>query len=99
VFDTVPVIPVKEQSEIQKLVLEWVSDDNNKNILYKANGDERYPDFKLYKMIARNVHKHTPKNQLSRPMFQNFVLSSDEDILDMEIDTTIIDIDEIPSYV
>jgi len=99
VFDTVPVIPVKEQSEIQKLVLEWVSDDNNKNILYKANGDERYPDFKLYKMIARNVHKHTPKNQLSRPMFRNFVLSSDEDILDMEIDTTIIDIDEIPSYV
>ena len=99
VFDDVPVIPEKEQSEIQKLILDWVCDDNGKNILYKSNGDERYPNFKLYKMIARSVHKHTPKNQLLRPIFKQFILNSQEDILDMEIDTHIIDIDEIPSYI
>ena len=99
VFDDVPVIPEKEQSEIQKLILDWVCDDNGKNILYKSNGDERYPNFKLYKMIARNVHKHTPKDQLLRPIFKQFILNSQEDILDMEIDTHIIDIDEIPCYI
>ena len=36
-----------------------------KNILYKKNGEERYPDFKLYKMIARTVHNHTPEAQLT----------------------------------
>ena len=39
-----------------------VFDDNGKNILYKKNGEERYPNFKLYKMIARIVHNHTPEN-------------------------------------
>tara|TARA_B100000035_G_scaffold207163_1_gene177209 strand:- start:10343 stop:12181 length:1839 start_codon:yes stop_codon:yes gene_type:complete len=99
VFDDVPVPPTEELSEVQKLILEWVCDDNGKNILYKANGDERYPNFKLYKMIARTVHKHTPKNQLSKFIFKDFVLKNEEDILNMELDTHIIDIDDIPSYI
>ena len=99
VFDDVPVPPTEELSEVQKLILEWVCDDNGKNILYKANGDERYPNFKLYKMIARTVHKHTPKNQLSKSIFKDFVLKNEEDILNMELDTHIIDIDDIPSYI
>lgn len=41
------------QSEIINIILRWCNDDKNKNILYKNNGNERYPDFKLYKMIAR----------------------------------------------
>ena len=98
VFDDVPIPPVEELNEAQKLIVEWVCDDNGKNILYKANGDERYPNFKLYKMIARNVHKHTPKEQLARPIFQEFILNSEQDILDMELDSHIIDIDEIPYY-
>ena len=61
----------KLKSPIKKLMIEWVFDDKNKNILYKNDGSERYPDFKLYKMIARNVHKHTPQNVLKKPLFEN----------------------------
>ena len=59
---------------IAKLIIEWCYDDDNKNVLYKSSGLERYPDFKLYKMIARKVHKHTPQNQLEQPIFHYQVL-------------------------
>jgi hypothetical protein len=50
-------------------------DDKGKNVLYKRNGDERYPEFKLYKMIARIVHKHTPEAQLERDLFKKYVVT------------------------
>lgn len=57
---------------IAKVVKEWITDDKGRNILYKKNGEERYPDFKLYKMIARTVHHHTPEKQLSNPIFSKY---------------------------
>ena len=63
-------------NELQKTVYRWCTDDNDKNVLYKKNGDERYPNFKLYKMIARTVHKHTPQDQLNFPFFKQFLMSS-----------------------
>ena len=60
---------------IQLLVTEWCMDDKGKNVLYKRNGDERYPEFKLYKMIARIVHKHTPEAQLERELFKRYVVT------------------------
>ena len=77
---------------VKKLIAEWCKDDKGVNVLYKANGVERYPDFKLYKMIARCVHNHTPMAQLERPEFKaysNFV---------GEING-LINIDNIPSYI
>ena len=62
----------KDMNEVQKLVHFWCLDDNKMNILYKRNGDERYPNFKLYKMIARLVHDKTPQSQLALPVFQQF---------------------------
>ena len=41
-------------------------------MLYKNNGEERYPDFKLYKMIVRTVRNHLPEKQLERPVFKKF---------------------------
>lgn len=61
-------------SEIYKTVKRWCTDDNGKNIVNKPNGEERWPGFKLYKMIARCVHKHTPQAQLEFPMFKQFLL-------------------------
>lgn len=58
-----------------KIVVDWCKDDNGINVLYKNNGAERYPDFKLYKMIARHVHNHTPHAQLERKEFSNFEIS------------------------
>ena len=77
---------------VKKLVVEWCLDDNGINMLYKNNGADRYPDFKLYKMIARCVHNHTPQAQLDRPEFKAFVVSKEETTND------IIDIDGVPSF-
>ena len=57
------------------LIIEWTKDDKGRNILYKNNGEERYPNFKLYKMIARTVHNHSPQKQLSRSIFKKFCVN------------------------
>ena len=62
-----------EMDDLQKIIYEWCLDDNGKNVLYRKNGEERYPSFKLYKMIARTVHKHTPEAQLNRPFFAKYL--------------------------
>lgn len=85
---------LNDMDGFQKLVVEWCTDDDGKNILYKKNGDERYPNFKLYKMIARLVHKHTPSKQLQNPFFQTYL---DKGIPENTL--TVLNLDEIPSYV
>jgi hypothetical protein len=64
---------LEKTNPVVKLVVEWCLDDNGLNVLYKNNGDERYPDFKLYKMIARFVHNHLPHSQLERPEFKKYI--------------------------
>jgi hypothetical protein len=63
-----------EKTAHVKLVNEWIRDDKGKNILYKSNGKERYPGFKLYKMIARLVHNHLPEKLLNDDTFSLFVV-------------------------
>jgi hypothetical protein len=65
-------------SPITRLIVEWCLDDKGMNILYKSNGEDRYPDFKLYKMIARCVHKHTPQEQLKRKEFSSFLVNKNK---------------------
>jgi len=79
---------------IVKLIFDWCLDDNGINILYKNNGVERYPDFKLYKMIARCVHNHTPQAQLERNEFKQFIVTKNK----APSDKTVINIDNIPSF-
>ena len=80
--------------QFQKTVYDWCCDDNNKNILYKKNGDERYPNFKLYKMIARTVHKHTPEEQLKKEYFIVYKIQKKN----LMKNITLLDIDKIPCY-
>ena len=82
-----------DKNKIAKLIGSWLMDDKGRNILYKNSGEERYPEFKLYKMIARCVHKHTPQAQLDRPEFKSFEYNK------KDIPTEVIDIDSLPSYV
>ena len=63
---------------IHKIITDWCNDDNDRNILYKNTDEERYPDFKLYKMIARKVHNHIPINELKLPYFNRFIVSKKE---------------------
>ena len=48
------------------------------NLLYNKKGDERYPDFKLYRMIAKTVHHCVPQDQLENPIFKQFILKDDK---------------------
>jgi len=86
---------LSECEPIVRLIVEWCIDDNGVNVLYKNNGVERYPDFKLYKMIARCVHNHTPVAQLERPEFSKFVCQKNN----LPKGELIINIDELPSYI
>ena len=92
-FDFVSDIEEKEKNmdDFQKTITRWCLDDNGKNILYKKNGQERYPNFKLYKMIARTVHNHTPEAQLEFDFFKQFILNTE-----MDTGAKMINIDELP---
>jgi len=84
---------LKKCDPIKRLIYEWCLDDKGINLLYKNNGTDRYPDFKLYKMIARCVHNHTPQAQLERPEFNRFSEFKGD------VSPDIINIDEIPVFV
>jgi hypothetical protein len=65
---------IADDTPLYNLVEEWCLDDKGRNVLYKKNGEERYPDFKLYKMIVRTVHDHLPERQLSKPIFKDYIV-------------------------
>jgi len=64
----------KDKSEIVKIIINWCYDDKQRNILYKTNGEERYPDFKLYKMIARTVNSHVPSDVIKYSYFDKYIV-------------------------
>jgi hypothetical protein len=86
----------EDMDRFQRLVYRWCMDDNDKNVLYKKNGEERYPDFKLYKMIARTVHKHKPSEQLNLNVFKSYI--SKISMGEVFTKTYFMDIDSIPCY-
>jgi hypothetical protein len=81
-------------NRVMGIIKEWCMDDSGRNVLYKSNGDERYPSFKLYKMIARHVHRHTPDAQLHRPEFSRYVVKK-KDIASKYMGH-VMDIDKFP---
>ena len=83
-----------EENSIAQLVRTWCTDDKNRNILYKNCGEERYPDFKLYKMISRGVHNHEPHKYVTHPVFAEYV-SNRKKCKKKKI----MNIDEFPCYV
>ena len=85
---------VKLKSPIKKLIISWIFDDKNRNILYKNNGDERYPDFKLYKMIARTVTKHIPSNIIKNIIFNKYNIAKKN----INKPGSILNIDNLPVF-
>jgi hypothetical protein len=83
-----------KESRVASMVVEWLKDDKGRNVLYKKNGDERYPEFKLYKMIARTVHGAVPHEQLHKPMFAHFAIQRKQ----INGKPHIMNIDALPSY-
>lgn len=54
------------------MIARWCKDDEGRNMLYKKTGEERYPGFKLYRMIARKVSRHVPAEVLEDSWFINY---------------------------
>jgi len=75
IYDLRKVEKLCKSDPIIKLVVKWTTDDKGRNILYKSNGEERYPDFKLYKMISRSVHGHNPSNEIHNPLFDTYKIT------------------------
>lgn len=78
----------------KQIMKDWCLDDKGRNVLYKTNGEERYPDFKLYKMIARTVHNSTPESQLRKEYFKQFMI----DETNIGESDMVINLDIMPSY-
>ena len=75
---------------VYDLIFSWLYDDKGRNILYKSNGDDKYPGFKLYKMISRIVHNHLPEKQFDHKVFDKFIIHSFEsegDIIEIDVDS------------
>ena len=96
---------VSQFDDFQRTIYRWCLDDNKKNVLYKRNGDERYPNFKLYKMIARTVHNHSPEEQMKFSLFSQFVTDlggaeAREAVggKSSACDQNMLDIDDLPNY-
>jgi hypothetical protein len=81
-----------DSTELKNLIDEWCEDDYGKNILYKSSGEERYPGFKLYKMIARIVNNLVPKDILKKPVFTKYRVAKTQKGM-------LINIDEMPVYI
>ena len=81
---------------VARIIVDWCKDDKDKCILYKSTGEDRYLNFKLYKMIARDVHRHTPQSQLKRPEFKQYCISKKNMINKKNSKKYFIDIDKMP---
>ena len=88
-FDDYTIKHDKDE-QLVNIIKKWCTDDKGKNMLYKSNGEERYPEFKLYKMISRTVHHCVPSDQLNNELFTNYICT-DNTIQK----NNIIDIDEL----
>ena len=85
IIDDIKQIQKFREVPVYDLIISWLYDDNGKNVLYKNNGEERYPDFKLYKMIARIVHNHTPDCQFNHPCFNKYKVNKiDEKYMNLD---------------
>jgi hypothetical protein len=78
----------------KRMIMDWCMDDKGRNVLYKQDGEERYPNFKLYKMIARTVHNHVPLDELRKGYFERFVVNKKK----INKGAKIMNIDDLPCY-
>ena len=80
-------------NKLASIINDWLIDDKGRNILYKNSGEERYPEFKLYKMIARTIHGAIPSAQLGHELFKNYITSKKK----LSKNAKIMNLDNIPN--
>lgn len=65
-------------SKVYNLLWGWLLDDTNKNVLRLPDGEERYPDFDLYRAIAAEVHHAVPSKQIENTLFTGYKIAARE---------------------
>jgi hypothetical protein len=65
-------------SPLYNLLWSWMVDDDGENILIQPDGEEKFPDFGLYRHIAAKVHSAVPAQQFSRPALDRFQVAEKE---------------------
>ena len=72
-------IMYETESELYNLLWMWLTDDKGQNILRNPDDTERFPDFDLYKYIARHANKCIPHQQAKHPYFDKiYKIQKDE---------------------
>tara|TARA_R110002074_G_scaffold13933_1_gene49101 strand:- start:3940 stop:5679 length:1740 start_codon:yes stop_codon:yes gene_type:complete len=84
---------VFKENKLAKMIASWLMDDKDRNILYKNSGEERYPEFKLYKMIARTIHNAIPQQQLDNIVFKEYIVSKKK----LNKNAKIMNLDKVPN--
>lgn len=85
----------KYVAPLERMIIDWCYDDNKCNLLYMSNGEERYPGFKLYKMIARYCSRQIPFQQFTKQrVFQTLLIGKKK----IPKNAHIMNLDEYPSY-
>lgn len=83
-------------SGVAAMIDAWCHDDEGRNMLYKSSGVERYPGFKLYRMIARKVTQHVPSTVLNDQWFATYRIHAKRA---KKLKASVIDLDAIkPEY-
>ena len=61
------------KSPLYNLLWSWTINDAGQTVYETEEGEEKYEGFDLYIRIAQDVHTAVPKDQLHRPVFQQFI--------------------------
>jgi hypothetical protein len=61
--------------ELFNLLWSWLKTKQNTSVLETENGDEKYPGFELYAVIAKDVRDAVPDAQFSKPLFKPFEIT------------------------
>ena len=56
----------------------WMMDENGCNVLVEPSGEERFPEFDLYRHIAKHVRGAVPSQQFQLPVFDQFQVNPSE---------------------
>jgi hypothetical protein len=59
-------------SPLFNLLWLWTLDDDGKTVFEDREGEEKFPGFELYVMIAKTVHDAVPREQVRKPVFEQF---------------------------
>ena len=59
-------------SPLYNLIWNWTVNKNGNTIYENKHGDEKYEGFELYIRIAHDVNNAVPKDQIHKPVFQQF---------------------------